>query len=121
MSYGKKIAYLRKTKNMTQSDLGTLLNVTFQAVSKWERDESSPDFETMSKMAKYFNVPLSYFEEEQIVFEPALSVISPEQNAVLGVCTQCGKMLHEGEQSEESEVLICKQCVRRGEEAGLSF
>lgn len=64
MNYGEKIATLRKKNGMTQATLGAHLNVTYQAVSKWEREESSPDFATMSKIAKLFNVPLSYFEEE---------------------------------------------------------
>lgn len=63
MSYGEKIAELRKSKGMTQATLGAKLNVTYQAVSKWERDESDPDFATMCKIAKLFGVPLTYFEE----------------------------------------------------------
>ena len=49
---------------MTQDDLGKAMNVSYQAVSKWERDESQPDFETMTKIAKLFNVPLGYFAED---------------------------------------------------------
>lgn len=62
MSYGEKIAELRKNSGMTQATLGAKLNVTYQAVSKWERDESVPDFATMCKIAKLFDVPLTYFE-----------------------------------------------------------
>ncbi|WP_313637158.1 helix-turn-helix transcriptional regulator [Paenibacillus sp.] len=40
---GKQISYLRKVKNLTQSELGERLNVSFQAVSKWERGETLPD------------------------------------------------------------------------------
>ncbi|MDE7264859.1 MAG: helix-turn-helix domain-containing protein, partial [Clostridia bacterium] len=84
MDYGKKIAYLRKTKGMTQEELGKVLNVTYQAVSKWERGESLPDFETMSQMAKYFQVPLGYFADEneelaETAAADALSNASAEQ------------------------------------------
>lgn len=64
MSYGEKIAKLRREKGITQVTLGQHLNVTYQAVSKWERDESDPDFATMNKIAKYFGVPLSYFTDD---------------------------------------------------------
>ena len=64
MSYGEKITFLRKRSGMTQTELGEKLNITYQAVSKWERDESDPDFSTMSKIARIFNVPLSFFEDE---------------------------------------------------------
>ncbi len=40
MSIGKNIAKYRKTRGLTQEELGTLLGVTNQAVSKWESDHS---------------------------------------------------------------------------------
>ncbi|HHU42780.1 MAG TPA: helix-turn-helix domain-containing protein, partial [Clostridiales bacterium] len=39
---GKQIAKGRKNKGLSQSALATMLNVTPQAVSKWERNESLP-------------------------------------------------------------------------------
>lgn len=67
MAYGEKISALRKSKGMTQAAMGAKLNVTYQAVSKWERDESDPDFATMSRIAKLFGVPLTYFEDDEDV------------------------------------------------------
>ena len=40
---GNMIAELRKTKGLTQNELGERLSVSFQAVSKWERGETLPD------------------------------------------------------------------------------
>lgn len=37
---GNQIALLRKTKGLTQNDLGERLGISFQAVSKWERGVS---------------------------------------------------------------------------------
>ena len=37
---GNQIAYLRKEKGLTQTELGERLNLSFQAVSKWERGVS---------------------------------------------------------------------------------
>ncbi len=37
---GEQIAFLRKSKNLTQNELGERLGVSFQAVSKWERSHS---------------------------------------------------------------------------------
>lgn len=42
-SIGEYIASLRKAKGMTQNELGDRLNVSYQAVSKWERGETLPD------------------------------------------------------------------------------
>ena len=50
-SIGETIANLRKQKGMTQSELAEKMNVTDKAVSKWERDLSCPDINTISKLA----------------------------------------------------------------------
>lgn len=59
--YGKTIARLRKEHGYTQNDLGKELNVTYQAVSKWENDLSQPDLETIVAMCKLFGVTLDEF------------------------------------------------------------
>lgn len=49
---GKKIADLRKEKGMTQDDIAEKLNVSPQAVSKWENDISYPDIMLLPKIAQ---------------------------------------------------------------------
>ena len=56
MTYGQKITELRKSKNMTQSQLGEVLCVSPQAVSKWEHDMAEPDLATIKKICNIFNV-----------------------------------------------------------------
>ena len=114
MEYGKKIASLRKSRNMTQEELGKVLSVTYQAVSKWERDESIPDFEMMSRIAKFFGVPLSYFTDEAPAAVPETApAAAPEQPNQVGVCTQCGKMLTKDEVAQMEPKILCKSCVER--------
>ena len=55
-SIGETIAYLRKQKGMTQNELAEKMNVTDKAVSKWERDLSCPDINTISKLADILDV-----------------------------------------------------------------
>ena len=55
-SIGKMISLLRKEKEMTQSELAEKMNVTDKAVSKWERDLSCPDINTISKLADVLEV-----------------------------------------------------------------
>ena len=43
LKIGKYIQHLRKTAGMTQKDLAEKLNISFQAVSKWENGDSLPD------------------------------------------------------------------------------
>jgi len=109
MDIGEKIAALRKTRAMTQADLGKELNVTFQAVSKWERGESSPDFATLSKIAKLFGVPLEYFEEGGENAQQEIAAAEEAKSEMLGICTVCGKAVHTGEEYSLSPV-VCKAC-----------
>ena len=53
-----KILELRKANEMTQQQLAEKLIVTPQAVSRWEKGETEPDADTMSKIAEIFNVSL---------------------------------------------------------------
>ena len=61
MSLGEKIKLLRKSKNLTQNELGKLLNVSFQAVSKWEKNVSQPDIETIKKICEIFEINVDNF------------------------------------------------------------
>lgn len=61
---GAKIASLRKSTGMTQSQLGDALNVSAQAVSKWENDMAEPDIATIKKLAGIFNVTLDSLLED---------------------------------------------------------
>ena len=55
-TFGLKLAQLRKNADMTQSDLGDRLNVTRQAVSKYETGDSFPDVTILVTMAEVFGV-----------------------------------------------------------------
>lgn len=56
MNIGEKIKYYRVKNQMTQEMLAEKLNISFQAVSKWERSESLPDVTLISKLAEVLNV-----------------------------------------------------------------
>ena len=55
-SIGETIASLRKQKGMTQNELAEKMHVTDKAVSKWERNLSCPDVNTISKLADILDV-----------------------------------------------------------------
>ncbi|MCC2864817.1 helix-turn-helix transcriptional regulator [Ihubacter massiliensis] len=65
---------LRKLNQYTQEELAEKLNVSRQAVAKWESGESMPDLNTCSNIARLFNVSLddlvNYREEDSGVVIP---------------------------------------------------
>ena len=55
---GTNIKLLREKRGLSQNELAKILNVTAQAVSKWESDQTNPDIETLPKLASYFGVSI---------------------------------------------------------------
>lgn len=58
MDLGNRIATYRKERNMTQEQLAVLLNVSNQAVSKWEASQCCPDVTLLPQLADIFGVTL---------------------------------------------------------------
>lgn len=60
MQIGKRIRALRLEKGITQEKLATYLNLSYQAISKWENDETQPDISLLVPIANYFDVSVDY-------------------------------------------------------------
>lgn len=58
---GKKIAYFRKEKNLTQTDLANILGITKQTIIKYEAGKTSIPVDTLLKISNFFNVPIEIF------------------------------------------------------------
>ena len=55
---GYQIQSLRKSKGYTQNQLGDMVGVSFQAVSKWERGEALPDIATFASLAEVLDTTI---------------------------------------------------------------
>ena len=55
LNFGEKLTKLRKEKGMSQEDLASNLNVSRQAVSKWESNISYPETDKIVAICKLFN------------------------------------------------------------------
>lgn len=65
---GKRISALRKARGMKQEELAERLDVSGQAVSKWENDQTCPDISLLPRLAGVFGVTTDYLltgEQEQ--------------------------------------------------------
>ncbi len=65
MERGQLIAFHRKRLKLTQAELGEKVNVTAQAVSKWEKGLSEPDLSTIQKLCKIFDIDVTEFFTEE--------------------------------------------------------
>lgn len=70
MNIGENIRRLREERKLTQEQVAESLDVSFQAISSWERDEYKPETEKIIKLAELFDVSISaIIEEKQKVFK----------------------------------------------------
>lgn len=121
MTLGQKIKKLRNDKNLTQKELADQIYVTFQTVSKWEKDENEPDVATLRELAKLFGCSMDYLLSEEEVeakeekVEEVTPVVVPTEPVTktviihqkeLHVCARCKKDIPDG------EVEIDHVCVR---------
>ncbi|MDR1465170.1 MAG: helix-turn-helix domain-containing protein [Oscillospiraceae bacterium] len=56
IKFGETVKRLRRARGLTQEQLASQLNVAFQTISKWERDESYPDLTMLPVLARFFGV-----------------------------------------------------------------
>ena len=60
MTLGQRIAKCRKDSNLSQEYVAEKLDVSRQAVSKWENDVNAPDTYNLIALAELFNVSIEY-------------------------------------------------------------
>ena len=58
--FAQRLKELRKLNGLSQAALSSLLGVTQQAVGKWETGRSTPDPQTLARVAAYFKVSTDY-------------------------------------------------------------
>ena len=65
MTFGEKLQGLRQKAGMSQDALAEQLNVSRQAVSRWERDETMPETDKVVALADLFGVTTDYLLRQQ--------------------------------------------------------
>lgn len=111
MTLGNLLASKRKMANLTQQQVGDALNVSPQAVSKWENDLAQPDLASLKRLAELYGVPVAQLidateeptaeaipepaPEPTPAPQPTVTYIEVPQKPVLAVCEQCNKPIYE--------------------------
>ena len=66
MTFGEKLQKLRTRAGLSQDQLAKLLDVSRQAVSKWERNEAMPEVEKLVRISRQFGVSTDYLLLEEL-------------------------------------------------------
>lgn len=64
MTIGEKILTLRKRQGLSQEQLADVLDVSRQAVSKWESGQSVPELDKLPRLARQFAVSIDYLVDD---------------------------------------------------------
>lgn len=88
MTVGERIQNLRKKKGYSQEELATHLNMSRQAVAKWEQNVCEPSLDCLTSMAELFEVDLDYLitgkvteeKSEETIGEKATIIIKEKDN-----------------------------------------
>ncbi len=65
----KYLQFLRKSNNYTQDDLAKKLDVSRQAISKWETGMTIPDLEVLLKISKLYGITINDILEPKIQYQ----------------------------------------------------
>lgn len=86
MTLDKKLGRLRKKEGLSQAEVSEKLDVSRQAVSKWESGEATPSIKNLQSLCKLYNVSLDYLANESENGLPAVAQVDsaveyrPEQD-----------------------------------------
>lgn len=75
MYFSENLTKLRKGRGWSQEDLADKLDISRQAVSKWEVGSSKPDIDNLMKLSKLFSKSIDELVNNQIVKTEAMSVV----------------------------------------------
>lgn len=76
ISFGKKIAALRKELKLSQTELANKFNTSVSVISRYERDEMAPSIDTAKKLATFLNTSVGYLlgesENDNLLKDPKM-------------------------------------------------
>ena len=114
MTIGKNIARLRKQKGWTQTELGNILGVSNQAVSKWESEMSMPDIMILPALADAFGCCIDELFSREVKTELRYAHHDefpwPDDNTIRIFRTLGKKILETQDDSSYMEVAFPKNC-----------
>ena len=82
MSIGERISELRAQNNISQYELAKAMEVSRQAVSKWENDQSSPDAMHLIRLAEILDTDIEYLTTGRRTFGRRPPVILETEKVV---------------------------------------
>ncbi|WP_176585784.1 helix-turn-helix domain-containing protein [Priestia megaterium] len=74
MELGEQLQKLREQKNMSREELAQKMNVSRQAVYKWENNKGYPDIENLIKLSELYEITLDELIKNDHTFQKKISI-----------------------------------------------
>lgn len=119
---GARLASLRKENGYSQETLAEKLNISRQAVSKWERGESSPDTDNLILLASLYSMSLDELlgmsadnaeNEQQAAVCPEMPEAAPEAAAQAGETAADAKPLKSEKKARKKKISFRKERIKK--------
>jgi len=78
MIFSEKLQLIRKSKGFTQEELAEKLEVSRQAVAKWESGQVYPDINNLIQISNIFNVTVDYLVKDQACMVTCAEDMGPD-------------------------------------------
>ena len=116
---GKRICALRKEKGMKQEELAQKLDVSSQAVSKWENDQTCPDISLLPRLAEVFGVTTDYLLTGEQEETPPVRIVPEEERKDMKDLML--KILVESKDGDKVRVNLPMQLIQLAQDMGLEL
>lgn len=110
MILADKIINLRKKSGMSQEELAEKMNVSRQAVSKWESSQSVPDLERILQLGKLFGVTTDYLLKDEMEDEEFTGENFPDKVRVVTL-EEAGEFLKQRKYASKKIALASFLCI----------
>lgn len=101
MTFSEKLHLLRKSKGYTQETLADEMNISRQAVAKWETGIAYPDIENLILLSRIFHVTVDYLVKDQdCETAPVRDTETDDLNAMIRFRLEANRQTYAGYQKE---------------------
>ena len=118
-SIGKRICDLRKAKGMKQEELAQRLDISGQAVSKWENDQTCPDVSLLPRLAEVFGVTTDYLLTGEQEETPPVRIVPEEERKDMKDLML--RVLVESKDGDKVRVNLPMQLIQLAQDMGLEL
>ena len=116
---GKRICALRKERGMKQEELAQRLDVSGQAVSKWENDQTCPDISLLPRLAEVFGVTTDYLLTGEQEETPPVRIVPEEERKDMKDLML--RVLVESKDGDKVRVNLPMQLIQLAQDMGLEL